>query len=129
MGVHLVRASSSLRLGSRIVPRTPSSLGKRLAIGRILDFSRATSYSSARSEGELLDPFNNLTHLRALLAAGRLEKSLLVQELASSATSPARRQKALHRYTGLIKELRMAADELEIHLAAAKRALEAKKSP
>jgi hypothetical protein len=35
MSVHLLRASSSLQLGSRIVPRTPSSLEKPLAIRRI----------------------------------------------------------------------------------------------
>jgi hypothetical protein len=70
-----------------------------------------------------MDPSSklHLTRLRELIAAVRLEKSSLATEIASAATRPARRQFAIHRYSSLVNELRMAADELEKLIAAAKR--------
>lgn len=60
------------------------------------------------------------THLREVLAAGRLEKSGLVIEIASSDTTPRRKQQAIRRYSSLMKELRLTADELENLIAATK---------
>ena len=114
MGVHLPRASSSLRLGSRIVPRTPSSLGKKLAIlWTFLERTRWCVDLSSRIR---------LTHLRGVLVAGRLEKSSLANEIASCDTTPARKQWAIRRYSSLAKELQMTARELEVFLAATKEA-------
>jgi hypothetical protein len=61
-----------------------------------------------------------LTHLRTLLSDGRAEKTALAKEIASSLTSPGRKEQAVHRYSRLIRELRMIADELEVLLAAEK---------
>jgi len=70
-----------------------------------------------------MDPSSklHLTRLRELIAACRLEKSSLAIEIASPATSPTRKQYAVHRYSSLVNELRIAADELENLIAAAKR--------
>jgi hypothetical protein len=71
-----------------------------------------------------VDPLSRLklTHLRALLVAGRLEKSSLANEIGSLDTTPSRRQQALHRHSNLVKELRMTVRELEVFLAATKQA-------
>lgn len=62
----------------------------------------------------------SFTNLRAVLVAGRLEKSSLAAEIASSGTPPARKQQAIRRYSSLVKELRMIALELREFLAANK---------
>jgi hypothetical protein len=69
----------------------------------------------------------DLTRLRATIAAVRLEKSRHAEDLASPATSPKRMQYALRRYSFLVNELRMNANELEKIIAVAKRA-EAKRT-
>lgn len=58
-----------------------------------------------------------LSHLRAVLVAGRLEKSRLAYEIKSSDTTPGRKRQAVYRYSKLVKELRMTARELEAFLA------------
>ena len=63
-----------------------------------------------------------LTHLRTALVAGRQEKAGLANEIASSDTTPGRKQQALRRYSSLMKELRMTVRELEVFLAATKEA-------
>jgi hypothetical protein len=65
---------------------------------------------------------SDLTRLRATITHVRLEKSRLAAEIASSVTSSERRQHARHRYSALVQELRMTADELEKLIGAAKRA-------
>ena len=65
-------------------------------------------------------------HLRARLATGRLEKASLANEIVSTDTTPGRKEKAVHRYSRLIAEMRMIADELEILVAATKLAEVAK---
>jgi hypothetical protein len=70
----------------------------------------------------------DLTRLRATIAAVRLEKSRHAEDIASSVTSPERRQYALRRHSALVHELRMNAEELEELIAKAKRA-EAKRTP
>jgi hypothetical protein len=65
---------------------------------------------------------SDITRLRAIFTAARLEKSRLAAEIASSVTSSERRQHARHRYSALVQELRMTADELERLIGAAKRA-------
>jgi hypothetical protein len=65
---------------------------------------------------------SDLTRLRTIFAAARLEKSRLAAEIASSVTSSERRQYARHRFSALVRELRMTADELEKLIVAAKRA-------
>jgi hypothetical protein len=69
-----------------------------------------------------VDPFDRLrlTHIRAVLVAGRLEKSGLVNEIASFDTTPQRKQQAIRRYSSLVKELHMIARELREFLAANK---------
>ena len=69
----------------------------------------------------------DLTRLRTTIAAVRLEKSRHAEDIASSVTSPERKQYALRRHTALVNELRMNAEELEGLIAAAKRA-EAKRT-
>jgi hypothetical protein len=68
------------------------------------------------------------THLRAMIASGRLEKTGLANEIASSKTNPVRKEQAIHRYSRLIMELRMTADELENLIAVTKHAEDAKNS-
>jgi hypothetical protein len=71
-----------------------------------------------------VDPFSRLrlTHLRAVLVAGRLEKTGLANEIASSDTSSGRKQQAVRRYSNLVKELQITVRELEVFLAATKQA-------
>jgi hypothetical protein len=71
-----------------------------------------------------VDPLDRLklTHLRAVLVAGRLEKSGLANEIQSSNTTPGRKLQAVHRHSNLVKELRMTVRELEVFLAATKQA-------
>jgi hypothetical protein len=69
----------------------------------------------------------DLTRLRATIAAARLEKSRRAEDIASSETSPERRQFAIRRHSALVHELRMNAEELKGIIAAAKRA-EAKRT-
>jgi hypothetical protein len=64
-----------------------------------------------------------LTHLRARIAAGRLEKTGLVKEIAALTTNPRRKEQAVHRYSRLIKELRLSADDLENLIAKTKPSL------
>jgi hypothetical protein len=71
---------------------------------------------------------SDMTRLRAIIAAIRHEKSNLSTELASPLTSSTRRQYALRRYSTLVQELRMTADEFEKLIASAKRNA-AKKTP
>ena len=63
-----------------------------------------------------------LTHLRAILVAGRVEKSDLANEIASSDTTPGLKQQAVHRYSTLVKELQMTVRELEVFRAAIRQA-------
>ena len=63
-----------------------------------------------------------LSHLRAMLVAGRLEKSALANEIAASDTPPGRKKQAVHRYFNLTKELQITARELEIFLTATRTA-------
>jgi hypothetical protein len=65
---------------------------------------------------------NRLSRLRAVLAGGRLEKASLMTEIESSYTTPARKLFATRRYSTLMNELRMAANELESVLAVYKKA-------
>jgi hypothetical protein len=113
MSVDSSCASSSLRLGSRIVPWTPSSLGKRLA------------------NGDAVQPFENirLASLRSKLATARLEKANLAREIKSPSTSYLGKQRATFRSTAVDVELRIIAGELQDFIAAAKFVLAAKKSP
>jgi hypothetical protein len=64
----------------------------------------------------------DLTRLRSTITLVRLEKSRLAAEITSSVTSSERRQYAVRRYSALVQELRMNADELEKIIGAAKRA-------
>ena len=113
ISVHLVRASSSLRLGSRIVPRTPSSLGKPLA--------KVTS----------MQPFDNvrLAYLRSALANARTEKARLAHEIRSPATAFLRKQRARLRSTAIDVDLQVIKGQLEDFIAAAKSSIAAKNSP
>ena len=72
-----------------------------------------------------MDPSSKLqlAHLRAVIFAGRAEKTGLANEIASPDTSPGRKEQAVHRHSRLVKELRMAAGELEELLAATKLAM------
>ena len=70
---------------------------------------------------------SDLTRLRAAVATARLEKFRLAAVIASSETSSDRRQYARRRYSFLVSELRMTADELEKLIRAAKRS-EAKRT-
>jgi hypothetical protein len=54
--------------------------------------------------------------------AGRLEKTGLANEIASSDTSSGRKQQAVRRYSNLVKELQITVRELEVFLAATKQA-------
>ena len=65
---------------------------------------------------------SDLARLRAIITHIRLEKSRLAAVIASSVTSSERRQYAVYRYSLLVQELRMTADELEKLIGAARRA-------
>jgi hypothetical protein len=59
--------------------------------------------------------------LRALITEVRLDKSRLAAAIASPSISPERRQQLIYRYSALVQELRMYADELEKLIAVARR--------
>jgi hypothetical protein len=71
---------------------------------------------------------SHLARLRSIVASARLEKSGLAAEIASPVTSSSRREFAIHRYSILVQDLRMSADELERLIAAAK-GNESKRTP